>query len=556
MSLPPKKMQQDGFYVVDTVSTKGATRNVYHFVDDKHVRQLFKVKSTNEELISWYSLEPNSESMVNYLPPSRNKIHTYFNRNGFQGDGSIDLDSSGMVKNSTFYQIIDGKIVAQKSALPSSKKYNYQVFTNEAKPVITGEYTEVKEVAQGYYLLESNDVSTIVNTEGNRVSDSYAWIGSKILKSKHFMAYDGQHFCVISHTGEIEIPCIYPDMMEMKGGLYVVSDGEQQSLIDVNGEVLFESKDGEIITSFQPTKNIITIRKKDEKLTSFWSNVTKDYLDIQASKYFSVPGSNNLWTVKTSKGLLILDEAGEVKIKSYLKSSVVHDDYLIVRDKANYSMIFNLDGEPNSNAFLGEIVPSYSDIHDGKDSLFNFKSETGASGLINTTGKMVLSGQIKRMSYAGNGVYILKNGYKGPAFLFSEKTGLINLGAKDISKYRDSIFTIVTDDNLYGLWDLDTQSWLKESEKYAYISKGRDTNYSYYMLTGSKRYQGFMGANGEELTQADFKGKMSVRFNKGVNINSGNVTVFELPSGTKILELEGKSAYISDYGSIFVFKPL
>lgn len=49
--LPTKKMQLDGIYVVDNISTKGATKNVYHFVDDKHVRQLFKVKRTNDELI-------------------------------------------------------------------------------------------------------------------------------------------------------------------------------------------------------------------------------------------------------------------------------------------------------------------------------------------------------------------------------------------------------------------------------------------------------------------------------------------------------------------------
>lgn len=553
----PIKMPQNGFYVVEEITTRGITKDVYHFVDDKRVRQQFKVKSTIEDLLTWYESPP--ENTMNYLSPSNNKISTYFSKNGLHGDGRIDLDSSNMVKNSVFYQVEKGKVVAQKSTLNSSKKYHYQIFNNEMKPVINGDFTEVQEVSQGYYLLKSTASSRIVNEKGNSVSADYAWIGTKMIKSEHFMAYDGKHFCVISNTGEIEIPCIYQDMMEFEGGKYAVSDGKDQKLIDWQGNVLLDPEEGDEFSYIQRTKNIFALKKKGLSAKIFWSNKIKKYLDIKAESHYSVAGSDEFWLVKTNKGLLLYDETGEIKVNFYLKSARVNNDYLIVKDTKNYSVIYKLNDFSHSKAFLGDISFSFSK-EGGQNDVFYYKPIKGEGGLIavneNMDVKLLIKSDFKKFTYVGNGFYALQKGYKNPVFLFSKKTGLINLPSKNITRYNDSIFNIRSNNSLYGLWDHTTGSWFKNPNKYTYITTGRNTEYAYYTTHDNGRRSGFLDKNGEELTPPKFEGNINIRFDKAVNMTDGKVNIFKLPEVKKILEVKGKFSNISEYGSIFVSTPI
>lgn len=548
--IPSKPMRKDGFYVVEEVSTKGITKNAYHFVDDKRVRQLNRIKKSKVELLEWFNSEPTFT--MNYLSPSNNNVHTYYNGDGFNSDGSISLDSSGMVKNSIFYQVVDGKIVSEKKSLPSEEDKRFKVFNDEAKLLFSGEYIQVKEIEKGYYLLVSNNYSKIVDEKGNSVSDDYKWIGSGILNSKHFMAYNGESFCVISTKGKVEIPCSYSDMIEFKGNRYAVPDGENQKLIDLNGNVLVEIKEGRFDYN-QPAYNVFSIQKNDSKIRRFWSALTKDYLDIQSTSFFQFPGFEHLWEVKTDKGFLVFDEEGELQLDAYVKSAFFNQGHFIATDYNNYSIILDLDSSIRSKPIFGEIdlIRTYSD--DKEDNLYHLKSKEGKSGLIDLNGQMLFKGDFRKVSYFGYGVYGLDAGYNKPVYLFSEKNGVLDLKSFRFDKFSDSVLTVRTKGYIYGLWDFKMNSWVLEPSEYSYIASSNSDFGVYSIGFGPDRRSGFITKDGVELTAANYEGSLRATFNKGVNISDGDVTLYELPSAKKILETEGRSAEFSDYGSILVY---
>jgi hypothetical protein len=547
---PSKPMKKDGFYVVEEVSTKGITKNAYHFVDDKRVRQLNRIKKSKVELLEWFNSEPTFT--MNYLSPSNNNVHTYYNGDGFNSDGSIPLDSSGMVKNSIFYQVVDGKIVSEKKSLPSEEDKHFKVFNDEAKLLFSGEYIQVKEIEKGYYLLVSNNVSKIVDEKGNSVSNDYKWIGSGILNSKHFMAYNGESFCVISTKGKVEIPCSYSDMIEFKGNRYAVPDGENQKLIDLNGNVLVEIKEGRFDYN-QPAYNVFSIQKNNSKIRRFWSALTKDYLDIQSTGFFQFPGLEHLWEVKTDKGFLVFDEEGKLQLDTYVKSAFFNQGHFIATDYNNYSIILDLDSSIRSKPIFGEIdlIRIYSD--DKEDNLYHLKSKEGKSGLIDLNGQMLFKGNFRKVSYFGYGVYGLGAGYNKPVYLFSEKNGVLDLKSFSFDKFSDSVLTVKTKDYIYGLWDFKRNSWVLEPSEYSYIASSNSDFGVYSIGFGPDRRSGFITKDGVELTAANYEGSLRATFNKGVNISDGDVTLYELPSAKKILETEGRSAEFSDYGSILVY---
>ncbi|BFM48517.1 hypothetical protein THO17_06800 [Marinomonas sp. THO17] len=543
-------MEKDGFYVVEEVSEKGITKNAYHFIDGKRVRQLNGIKKSKVELLEWFNSEPTFT--MNYLSPSNNKVHTYHNGDGFSSHGSIPLDSSGMVKNSIFYQVVDGKIVSEKKSLPSKDEKNFKVFSNDAKLLFSGEYTQVKEVEKGYYLLVSNDVSKIVDDKGHSVSEDYKWIGSDILNSKHFMAYNGESFCVISTKGKVEIPCSYSDMIEFKGNRYAVPDGENQKLIDLNGNVLVVIKEGKFDYN-QPAYNVFSIRKNNSKIRQFWSASTEEYLDFEATRFFRFPGLEHLWKVKTDKGFLVFDEEGKLQLDAYVKSAFLHQGHFIATDYNNYSIILDLDSSIRSKPIFGEIdlIRTYSD--DKEDKLFHLKSTEGNSGLIDSNGRMILKGDFSNVSYFGYGVYGLNSGYKKPVYLFTEKNGLLDLKALSFDKFSDSVLTVRTKEYIYGLWDFKKNSWVLEPSEYSYIASNNSDFGVYSIGYGLDSRSGFITKDGVELTAANYEGSLRATFNKGVNISDGDITVYELPSAKKILETEGRSVEINDYGSILVY---
>jgi hypothetical protein len=539
-------MKKDGFYVVKMISTKGVVKKVYHFVDDESVHQLLNVNSTTQELLSWY----NSPDKIaaNYFVKSSKKLVA----RGSSRNSIIRLNSSGMIKNSVFYQVVGGKIVSEKIAKNEPKMYHYKIFNPNAKPVYNGDLTSVKEIAKGYYLLESDGVSKIIDTNGQSVSADYAWIGSKTENYKHLMAYDGQNFCVISYTGKIEIPCTYQNMVEYKENRYVISNNGNEKLVDWRGNVLFEPKKDESFSKTQWTNNVFILDKKGQKTQTFWSNKAKKYLDITTEKHREVIGTDSLWLVKTDKGFSLLDEMGEIKVKLHLKSSYVFKEYLIAKDTQGSSHIFKLDDLSTSKVLPGSINFMFDSTttEDSKGNLLYYEPLEGQSALINTQGEILQKGRFKKKYYIGEGFYMLKIRYK--TYLYSEKSGLTRMPLQSIRKYNKTMFNIRTKD-FYGFWDHTSKSWFKKPEKYTYVVVGDDSIYASYGINNVGKSLGFLDENGQELTPAIFEGRTTIRFDKAIIRKDGSIRIVKLPEVKEILVVKGKSAHISDFGSIIVY---
>jgi hypothetical protein len=536
-------MRKDGFYVVKMLSTKGVIKNVSQFVDDESVHQLLNVNLTTQELLSWYNSPDKIASK--YFVKSSKKLITH----GSSRNSTIRLNSSGMIQNSIFYQVVGGKIVSEKIAKNEPKMYHYKIFNPNAKPVYNGNLTRVKEIARGYYLLESDRVSKIIDENGQSVSADYVWIGSKTENSKHLMAYDGQNFCVISYTGKIEIPCKYQNMVEYKENRYVISNNGNEKLVDWRGNVLFEPKKDESFSKIQWTNNVFILDKKGQNTQTFWSNKAKKYLDITTEKHREVIGTDSLWLVQTDKGFSLFDEMGEIKVKLHLKSSYVFKEYLIAKDTQGSSHIFKLDDLSTSKVLPGSIDSIFDSTQDGKNSLLYYEPLEGQSALINTQGEILQKGRFKKKYYIGEGFYMLKIRYK--TYLYSEKSGLILMPLQNIRKYNKTMFNIRTND-FYGFWDHTSKSWFKKPEKYTYVVMGDDSIYASYGINNVGKSLGLLDENGQELTPAIFEGRTTIRFDKAIIRKDGSIRIVKLPEVKEILVVKGKSAHISDFGSIIV----